>query len=231
MPIDDWRTWDFDMEMKIVGKVFGCLRIDSFIENKGFGNIWYSCTCIRCHTGNLKLSLPMINEGFTKACKCKTALNHTQIKPGHIFGKLKVMKLAGNDDDGSPLYLVKCMSCDTDINTPLRKEQVMNGEIRKLCNCKRINGYTGFDDMTGTMVGYLKVVSYHSTSKYNVTSWRCLCTKCNKNYVILDKQQIRDRKQENCMMCPECASKLDQGIQYKVIKRPITFDNASTDTT
>lgn len=124
------------------------------------------------------------------------------------FGNLLVLRFHHKDSKSKYWFICKCIKCNTIIDDPIRFDSAIKyrGRTNK-CKCIMTKSRE-FEDLVaeGKMYGYLKPIEYMGKNSSNQTMWKCLCTKCNKNYSIVSRSNLL-KKKNPVRMCRECANK------------------------
>ena len=182
---------------EFTGKTFGYVLVESYAGSKVIGkntrrSVW-NCKCLLC--GKMFQSTTAdLNSGRIVSCGCKKHFNgisKRKIAIGDVYNFLKVEELVGKNKEGRLLYRCVCLRCGNGEITTTGKQ--LRSGTTKSCGCLKKDrmshfGDTNFRDLTGQIVGYLKVIS-RAPTKYSQagnqsTMWNCKCLLCGNETTV-----------------------------------------------
>lgn len=134
----------------------------------------------------------------------KAKINPKKYPYGKLpFGKLQVLNEEYRDSHGKLFVRCLCKGCNEEV--VMRLDHVKSQGSTSKCKCvtKRPRG---FEDLTGKVFGYLKVIGFVEKNARNDSMWDCLCTKCGVNHSIVARGNLV-KKKNPIRMCRECAYK------------------------
>lgn len=176
----------------LTGKKFNNLLVIKKIDNKSEKVMWLcKCDCGKETIGNSS----SIKNGYKKSCGCLR--NKIKNILGEKFGRLKVIKYLGLNEDGKTIW--KC-ECECGNIKTIRGSALLSGRT-KSCGClqKDINKENSFKDITGKRYGRLVVMSYNGLNKKGKREWNCKCDCGNEVSVLVTNLTKNKTKSCGCL--------------------------------
>lgn len=179
----------------LIGQRFTRLVVEEKIGikkiNKTTSRTLWKC---KCDCGNYtEATTNELTQGKKKSCGC---LKHEVGKPkrktqiGDVYAYLTVEEEVGKNNEGRLLYRCSCSRCGGECITT--GKNLRTGWTTS-CGCVKHDymshfGDTNFRDLTGQIIGYLKVDSRAPTrvseAGNQMTMWNCTCLLCGRKTVV-----------------------------------------------
>lgn len=217
----------------LTGQTFDYVYVESFAGTKTVGKntkrIVWNCKCLLCGK-HFQSTTSDLRSGRTKSCGCKHHINgipRRKVQIGEVYNFLKVREYVGKDKDNRTLYLCDCLRCGGEITTTGKR--LRNGAT-KSCGCLKRDrmsrfGETNFKDLTGKIIGYLKVISrapnQYSEAGNQSTMWNCLCLLCGKETVVAANSLSTEGHTRSCGCLR--MSYAEHDIQQELIRLNINY--------
>lgn len=160
----------------LAGKTFG--RITVLGRADGGKRVRWNCVC-KCGTTTI-VDGANLRTGNTTSCGCQRQDSKTKIRPGMVFGRLKVLARDGVKRYGKiPMSMWHCV-CECGKFKSVLGMSLMNGDT-KSCGCLHSessskNGAMSLDDLTGREYGELVVIERATNGKNEIVKWLCACS-------------------------------------------------------
>ena len=149
-----------------IGKLYGNLKVLSFDHQDSKSRNYWKCLCTKCNT-EIVCSEPVINKGFNTKCKCHYHANNLKDITGEKFGKLTVIKFAGQDNYRQALWECRC---DCGNITTTTGYNLRSGKVISCGKC-----HAKMEDITGRKYGRLLVKKLDYIHPINGSYWICEC--------------------------------------------------------
>ncbi len=191
------------IEDRYKGKTYGVLYIESLVENKGNGNIYFYCTCKDCGKEHIPVKIDSIKKwGRTTKCDCS---NYNEDLTGKQFGDLKVLGLS-RKANGRKYYNCRCLKCG-DIIEDIRSDDIKTYGKSSKCSCIKTKGGNKPDrsrlknDLTGRTFGKLTVLDFDHFDKSRHAIYKCECS-CERSPILLvSGSNLTSGNSTECQIC------------------------------
>lgn len=165
---------------------FGRLIVIERADNVGGRGTW---NCL-CDCGNKKNNVlgKLLRSGHIRSCGCLVGTQNFKDISNQRFGKLLVIRVAGEKDSRGN-YLWEC-ECDCGNKIIIAGTYLRNNHT-KSCGClvSEVMSKLKGSKLLGMVFGRLEVVEYLGTNTLQKRIWKCLCS-CGNYTTALSEQLI-----------------------------------------